>query len=145
MNFSGQCHCGAIRFKGSADPEKIVACHCADCQVFSGAPFRAVWPVPAEDIQFEGQPKAYVKVSASGNRRAQAFCGECGTQLYATDPVEPKVFNMRLGCVNERAALVPKVQIWHDSAAPWLSALASIPTHTKGPGSPLSNPAESIP
>ena len=145
MNFSGQCHCGAIRFKGFAHPEKVIACHCTDCQVFSGAPFRAVLLVPAEHMEVSGSPKIYVKVAASGNHRAQAFCGECGTQLYATEPNEPKVFNVRLGCVNERAELSPQVQIWRASAMPWLCELAALPSHQQGLGSPLSESAESLP
>ena len=142
MKFSGQCHCGAIRFTGTANPDKVVVCHCTDCQLFSGAPFRAVVLVPAEDIEFSGSPKIYVKVAASGNARAQAFCGECGTQLYAAEPNAPKVFNVRLGCVNERAALIPKVQIWSQSAMPWLCDLATLPSHGQGFGSPLTEPPQ---
>lgn len=141
MKFSGQCHCGAIRFKGFAHPEKVLVCHCTDCQVFSGAPFRAVLLVSADDMEVVGSPKIYVKVAASGNHRAQAFCGECGTQLYATEPTAPKVFNVRLGCVNERAQLRPQAQIWRASAMPWLCDLSAMPSHEQGLGSPLSEPA----
>jgi len=73
-----------------------------------------------------------VKVAASGNRRAQAFCGTCGTNLYATQPDNPKVFSLRLGCINERAQLPPTVQIWGGSAMPWLQKLADVPCHVAG-------------
>lgn len=89
MKISGQCHCGTVAFTALVDASKVVACHCEDCQKFSGAPFRAVIPVPVENVQLLGQPRHYVKVAASGNRRAQAFCGECGTQLYATEADTP--------------------------------------------------------
>ena len=131
MNISGQCFCGAISFKGNADPRDVFACHCTDCQVFSGAPFRAVLPVPADQLDVLGTPKVYVKVAASGNHRAQAFCGECGTQLYATEATEPKVLNIRLGCVNERAQLSP------ESAMPWLGELSAVPSRIRGSSSPL--------
>lgn len=137
MHISGQCHCGAISFTALADPAKVVVCHCSDCQQFSGAPFRAVLPVPAEQVKVSGQPKVYVKVAESGNRRAQAFCPECGTHLYATEPDTPKVLGLRLGCVNERAQLKPAVQIWGSSAMPWLADLHHTPVHTKGVASPL--------
>ena len=93
------------------DPSKVLVCHCTDCQQFSGAPFRAVLPTPIEDVSMKGEAKQYVKVAASGNKRVQAFCAECGTQLYATEPDSPKLLNLRLGCVNERAQLAPSVQI----------------------------------
>ena len=37
----------------------------------------------------KGIPKAYVKVADSGNRRAQALCPGCVTQLYATEAATP--------------------------------------------------------
>lgn len=141
MQVTGNCHCGAISFTATIDPAKVVVCHCADCQQLSGAPFRAVVPVPAENVALTGHPKHYTKVAESGNRRAQAFCGECGTQLYATEADEPKVLNLRLGCVNERAQLVPAVQIWGESAMPWRQQLDNVPVHSKGWGSPLLPPS----
>jgi len=141
MQISGQCHCGAISFTARVDPAKVVVCHCADCQRFSGAPFRAVLPTPVHDVVLRGQARHYVKVAESGNRRAQAFCPECGTQLYATEADTPQVLNLRLGCVNERAQLLPVRQIWGESAMPWLPALATAPLHAKGLGSALLPPA----
>jgi hypothetical protein len=125
MNITGQCHCGAISFTALIDPNKIIACHCADCQIFSGAPYRAV------------APKLYIKTAASGNKRAQGFCGDCGTNLYATEPDTPKVLGLRLGCVNERAQLAPTIQIWGNSAMPWLKTLHNVPHHQTGATSPL--------
>jgi hypothetical protein len=137
MHITGQCHCGAISFSAVVNPLKVIACHCTDCQAFSGAPFRAVVLVPAEDVSLIGEPKQYIKVATSGNRRAQAFCAECGTHLYATEADAPKTMNIRLGCINERAQLPPAVQIWGKSAVPWLHAISSVPAHSAGMASPL--------
>ena len=86
----------------------------------------------------QGQARHYVKVAASGNRRAQAFCADCGTQLYATEADTPKVMNIRLGCVNERAEIQPRLQVWKSSAMPWLHDLDAVPAHSRGRDSPLS-------
>lgn len=137
MKITGQCHCGAVSFSALVDPARVFVCHCADCQIISGGPFRAVVPVPVEQVELSGSPKQYVKLAASGNRRAQAFCGDCGTQLYATEADEPRTLNIRLGCVNERAQLKPVLQIWRDSAMPWLAELDSAPAHTRGRDSAL--------
>lgn len=137
MHITGQCHCGAISFTATVDPRQVLVCHCADCQQFSGAPYRAVLPTPVGQVQLKGQPRYYVKVAASGNRRAQAFCPECGTQLYATEADQPQVLNLRLGCVNERAQLPPTRQIWGQSAMPWLHTLTGLALHGQGLASPL--------
>jgi hypothetical protein len=132
MDISGKCHCGAISFTATVDPQRVLVCHCTDCQIFSGAPFRAVLPVDVTLVKLVGSPKQYVKRAQSGNERAQAFCGNCGTQLYATEANEPKVLNIRLGCIDQRAQLLPRLQIWTRSAMPWVHALNDIPAKEMG-------------
>ena len=127
MHIDGGCHCGAISFTAEINPSRVMVCHCADCQVLSGAPFRAVVAVPIRALAVSGTTKSYVKVAQSGNRRAQVFCPECGTPLWATDPDKPVSAVIRLGCVTQRAQLKPAAQIWQHSALPWLEQLASVP------------------
>jgi len=103
MQIHGACHCGSITFTAEIDPARVMACHCSDCQVLSGSPFRAVAVARLDEFQLHGTPKSYVKVAQSGNRRAQVFCPECGTPLYATAPENPTSVVIRLGCVAERA------------------------------------------
>lgn len=127
MHIDGSCHCGAISFSAEIEPSQVSACHCTDCQVLSGAPFRVVVSVPIEKLSLTGRPKTYVKVAQSGNRRAQVFCPECGTPLYSAAAENPTAVVIRLGCVAQRAQLAPTVQKWHHSAMPWLKELESIP------------------
>jgi hypothetical protein len=127
MHIDGSCHCGAIRFTAEVDPARVMLCHCADCQTLSGGAFRHVVPAAIESFSITGTPKSYVKVADSGNRRAQMFCPECGTALYAAAPENPSWVSIRLGCVRQRAALRPMAQIWTRSAMPWLCELSAIP------------------
>jgi hypothetical protein len=80
-----------------------------------------------ETLSVRGPTRSYIKVAQSGNRRAQVFCPECATPLWATAPENPTSVVIRLGCVRQRAQLKPAAQIWQRSAVPWLSELASIP------------------
>lgn len=127
MHIDGACHCGAISFTAEIDPSRVMVCHCSDCQVLSGAPLRAVVAAPIGSFVLRGEPKRYIKVAQSGNRRAQVFCPECGTPLFATAPENATSVIIRLGCVTQRAELKPAVQIWQHSAQPWLAELASLP------------------
>jgi hypothetical protein len=126
MHIDGACHCGRISFSAEVDPSRVMICHCTDCQVLSGAPFRAVVAAPIDKFHLHGEPKSYVKVAASGNRRAQVFCPECGTPLFATAPENPTAVVIRLGCVTQRAQLRPAVQIWQHSALDWVAELGDI-------------------
>lgn len=127
MKIDGNCHCGNIAWEAEVDPSGAAMCHCTDCQKLSGAPFRA--SVPAERSDFRvvrGDPKIYVKTADSGNRRAQAFCGDCGTPLYATDADKAGPYNLRLGAIRQRAEIVPQHQIWCSSALDWAQDVHAI-------------------
>jgi hypothetical protein len=41
IKVDGACYCGKVTINGSVSADKVMACHCTDCQKFSGAPFRA--------------------------------------------------------------------------------------------------------
>lgn len=127
MRIDGACHCGAISFTAEVDTSQVMLCHCTDCQVLSGSPYRHVVPAPVESFMLTGQPKRYVKVAESGNRRVQAFCPECGTPIYSSATENATWLSIRLGCVRQRAELKPRAQIWHHSALPWLVELSSVP------------------
>ncbi|HHB80711.1 MAG TPA: GFA family protein [Aliiroseovarius sp.] len=138
MHIDGSCHCGAITFEAELDPAKVAICHCEDCQRLSGSAFRTVAMVGSGDFTLlSGTPKDYIKVAESGNERVQAFCGDCGSPLYATAPGDgPKVLGLRAGVINQRADLVPGVQIWHDKALGWLGDLPGIPAIPGQPPAP---------
>lgn len=128
MKVDGSCHCGRIAFEAEVDPEKVLICHCTDCQTFSGGAFRTVVRAPASAFKLlSGQPKVYVKQADSGNKFAQAFCGECGTPVYGAHPVDnPAFYGLRVGSLRQRHMLPPKLQIWCRSAQPWLEELDAV-------------------
>ena len=133
MQVTGSCHCGALKFTAVVDPARIAICHCTDCQIMSGSAFRTVAPVAADDFELlEGSPSFYEKDGDSGNRRALAFCGNCSTQIYAMDANPPqKIFGIRLGTLDQRAELMPRVQIWCQSKMDWLGDIETVPAIDK--------------
>lgn len=131
ISITGACQCGAIRYEAEGDPAMVTLCHCADCQHFSGSPWRASIPVSRESLKFTGKPAVYIKTADSGRQRAQGFCGTCGSSLYATTPGDDAVYNMRLGNVDQRADLPPQKQIWCESALPWSADISALPCSPK--------------
>jgi hypothetical protein len=132
MKIEGGCHCGLIRYVAEVDPEKVGICHCTDCQTLSGSAFRTSVPAPKETFSIvSGKPKIYIKTADSGNQRAQAFCPECGSPIYAAPATDPQIFNIRVGTVRQRAELRPTSQGWCRSALEWVTDLASIPKFPK--------------
>ena len=133
MRVTGGCHCGALRYEADIDPQKVGVCHCTDCQRLTGSAFSVFLPVPREHFLLSGEPRIYVKTAESGNRRAQAFCATCGTRVYASAEKNPEVFNLRVGTIDQRAQLAPKIQLWCRSAMPWVSELRAVPAVERQP------------
>ena len=135
MKIDGGCHCGEIEFEAEADLEKVGNCHCTDCQVISGSPYRSIAIVAGDTFRIKkGTPKEYVKIADSGNRRIQAFCPNCGSALYATNDGENhETYNVRVGAIKQRADLVPQFEIWRCSALPWLPESKTTKKFDKGP------------
>jgi hypothetical protein len=129
MKIDGGCHCGHITYEAEIDADKVSICHCTDCQTLSGTAFRVSARIPDADFKLlTGTPKSYIKTAASGNKRAQMFCPECGTSIYANSPDGgPGEMSLRLGTIRQRAQLKPTRQIWHGSAQAWVNDLADIP------------------
>ncbi len=128
MHVEGRCHCGEIAFSAEVEPERVGICHCADCQRLSGSPYRIVAPADAGRFTLRhGKPTIYIKTTAdSGAKWAIAFCPICGTPIYAADAENPASYSLRVGTLEEREQLAPKIQIWCDSAMPWAMDLGGV-------------------
>jgi hypothetical protein len=133
MKIDGRCHCGRITFEAEVDPEAVTVCHCTDCQTLTGSAFRANIQAPAEQFVLRGgAPKSYVKTAESGNQRRHAFCGDCGTPIYACAVENPQSYSLRIGTITQRAFFKPRRQIWRRSALTWVDAIGAVPAAEKG-------------
>jgi hypothetical protein len=126
MRIDGSCHCGHITYDAEVDPAEVAICHCTDCQTLSGSAFRTVVPVKKEHFRLRGEPKGYVKIAESGNKRVQAFCPECGTPIYSAQPGDSPLFILRVGTARQRSQLRPQTQRWSRSAQDWVTSVASM-------------------
>jgi hypothetical protein len=135
MKIDGRCHCGYITYEADIDPDKILICHCTDCQILSGSAFRVVTYTREDAFNLlSGELKIYVKTSESGNKRPQSFCPECGSPIYATaGGAGPKVYSIRVGSIRQRNEIVPHAQVWSCSAQPWVTHIGSMRKFEKQP------------
>jgi hypothetical protein len=69
-------------FRGRDCARPLSWWHCTDCQKLTGTAFRAaIASLPGTFVLKSGTPKIYIKTAESGNKRAHAFCPECGTPI----------------------------------------------------------------
>jgi hypothetical protein len=111
MKVDGRCHCGHIRYEAEIDPDTVAICNCTDCQTLSGSAFRTVVPTKKGTFKLlQGELKIYVKTGESGNKRPQSFCPQCGAPIYSTSTEpDPKIHSIRVGTLNQRDQLIPKL------------------------------------
>lgn len=132
MKVDGSCHCGAIQYQAQVDPDAASICHCTDCQALTGSAFRVTVSTSEEAFRLtSGEPTFYVKTADSGARRLQAFCGKCGSPIYATSaepPADgsPRRFGLRIGTIRQRRAIRPAKQIWRSSALDWVPPMTHL-------------------
>jgi hypothetical protein len=137
MKIDGGCHCGHVTFEADVNPDFVVICHCTDCQKLSAGAYRVIIQSPEGDFSLlNNPPKDYIKTSNTGTPRLQAFCPECGSHIYATstDNIGERMFNIRLGTVNQRDQFSPTDQIWCRSAQSWAFNIEDLPRHEEQPG-----------
>ncbi len=127
MNVHASCHCGQIKFTALVDSAQVTICHCHACQKLTGTAYRVSVPaLPGSFKLLAGEPTVYERLGDSGARRAQAFCGRCGSLLYAYGADGPRVYGLRVGVLDEREALAPARQKWCSSALPWAQDITGL-------------------
>ena len=129
MRVDGQCHCGQVRYEAQVNADNVGICHCTDCQRLTGTAFRTnIASLPGTFALKTGTPKTYVKTAESGNKRAHAFCPECGAPIYSAAPEpNPSTVGLRVGGIDQRAQFEPPIrQGWCRSALPWSMDLTRV-------------------
>ena len=125
---TGGCLCGAVRYECSGEPVFALLCHCRDCQRQSGSAYAAAVRLPAASFRVtQGAPKLYVKTADSGNQVSRAFCPECGCMLFLRVSARPDLVGIRVGTLDDPAALPPDVHIYTRSKLPWVALPQGIP------------------
>ncbi len=134
MNVTGGCFCEYIKYQVEVDENQVIVCHCSSCQRHSGTAFGVVVGIVAGTFELlSGELKSYETTADSGSLRSRTFCPECGTRIYAKTLGEGFEFSgLRMGTVDQRDQLTPKVQIWCRSAQTW-ALVAGLPTFDRQP------------
>ena len=118
---TGGCLCGAIRYRLTQPVDKIIMCHCTDCQKASGAGASANAVVPTDKFEItKGTPKVFGKVVDSGNTLQRAFCPECGSPIYSRRAHAPEMTVLKVGSLDAPVDLKVVMNIWTRSARPWM-------------------------
>ena len=124
----GGCQCGAVRYRMKAAPLAIYACHCKDCQRFSGTTHTISMVVQAETVELiAGTLHSFDKTADSGRVVRMFGCPDCGTKIWNEPLATPHILIMKAGNLDDMSWAEPIGNIWTASKAPWVTIDESAP------------------
>jgi hypothetical protein len=131
---AGGCLCGKVRYSASGDPAFVGVCHCADCQKFTGSAFAAVVGVPKAALTVQGELATYTKTGDTGKSTYRRFCPQCGSSVMDEADALPDIVMVGVGTLDDASWVKPGMQIYCDSAQPWVHLGGNIQSFAKMPG-----------
>jgi hypothetical protein len=110
----GGCRCGAIRYRVKTEKlPSVYACHCRDCQTWSGSAFSLQFIIPEDALEIFGTPFLYERPSEDGTRVSrQRGCAKCITRIYNTNTRRPGFAVVRAGTLDRSDELAIVAHIW---------------------------------
>lgn len=135
-HMSGGCLCGQVRYTADAEPIFSGVCHCKSCQKQSGTAFNVVVAVPQPALSIQGSPKSYNKQGDSGKQVVSRFCPNCGSTIVSEPEALPGVSIIRVGTLDDPSWVSPQMEIYCDSAQPWIELGGGMQRFPKMPPMP---------
>ena len=128
QEIEGGCRCGAVRYTFARDAlPPSYACHCLDCQTWSGSAFSEQTFVPEAALAVTGAVVVYEFTTPSGNTSTQRMCGICHTRIYNTNSARSNVAVVRAGTLDRSTELRVVAHIWVKRKQPWLTLADDVP------------------
>jgi hypothetical protein len=130
----GSCRCGKVTYTASGDPVFAGVCHCHSCQKVTGSAFAAVVAFPSAAVSVNGTLKSFDATGDSGKPTHLRFCPECGSPVVEEADIMPGVTMISIGTLDDPSWVKPAMQIYCDSAQPWVELGGGMQKFAKMPG-----------
>jgi hypothetical protein len=120
-NFEGGCACGNVRYRLRSAPMFVNCCHCRDCQRQTGSAFVINAVIETDRIALlAGEPEPVAVPTESGRPHDIYRCGVCHTAVWSDYGRRPLLRFVRVGTLDDPAALPPNAHIFTRSKLPWV-------------------------
>jgi hypothetical protein len=115
---TGQCLCGAVRYRISAEPVATRLCWCRACQhIAANGTVNMI--VPSSGLEISGTLSEYLSTADSGNEMRRRFCPTCGSHMFANSSSRPQLTVVRVGTLDDPSSVHPATNIWAHKAPTW--------------------------
>ena len=124
----GRCTCGAVRYRITARPLFVHACHCTWCQRETGSAFALNAMIEAAFLEvLTGTAEEVVTPSNSGKGQMILRCPTCKVALWSHYGGRREVAFVRVGTLEAPSACPPDIHIFTSTKLDWLVLDARVP------------------
>jgi hypothetical protein len=131
---SGGCLCGKVRYSADVEPAFTGVCHCRNCQKASGSAFACVVGIPQPALSLQGTLQTYTDKGDTGKAMYRRFCPNCGSTVLDEAEAMPGIVMIQVGTLDDAGWVKPAMQIYCDSAQPWVHLGGEMQQFPKMPG-----------
>ena len=124
----GGCACGAVRYRLESAPMFVHCCHCRDCQRQTGSAFVLNALIETDRITLLASAPEPVPVPTDSGRPHDIWrCRVCRTAVWSDYGGRAALRFVRVGTLDDAAALPPDVHIYTRSKLPWITLPKDVP------------------
>lgn len=134
MPITGGCRCGKIRYDIAIDGlPPVYACHCRDCQTWSGSSFALHAMLPEELFALDRDAHRFRVDEVEQMPSEHLGCARCMTRIANWNSAVPGMIILRAGTMDRSDEIVPAVHIWTRRAQPWMALADGTPAFEETP------------
>ncbi len=114
----GGCQCGAVRYRTTDAPRRVMACHCTTCKQRTGSVYGVGVYFDEADVEFlQGTMRTYeFRSDESGRWIRNEFCERCGTAVTWTLELRPGLRAIAGGTYDDPDWFDIECHLWTRSA-----------------------------
>jgi hypothetical protein len=126
-DLEGGCACGALRYRLASAPMFVHCCHCRNCQRQTGSAFVINALIETDRIALLAGAPEPVGVPRDSGPHDIYRCPACRIALWSDYGGRPALRFVRVGTLDDPAALAPDVHIYTRSKLPWVQLPEGVP------------------
>ena len=129
-DLKGRCACGVVRYRLASAPMFVHCCHCRDCQRETGSAFVLNALIEADRVTLlSGNLEPVAVPTNSGRPHEIHRCPSCKVAVWSVyGGAGPKLRFVRVGTLDDPAAVAPDVHIYVRSKLPWVALPEGVPS-----------------
>jgi hypothetical protein len=124
----GGCACARVRYRLASAPMFVHCCHCRDCQRQTGSAFAINALIETDRVALlSGEPQPLAVPTDSGRPHRIFRCPDCQTAVWSEYGGLATLRFVRVGSLDNPAALPPDIHIYTRSKLPWVRLPEGVP------------------